>query len=58
MLATNTYTGIHPELLEVVASGRFGNLQELITRKVALDDVVEKGIKALLHEKDSHGKLP
>jgi len=57
MLATSAYTGIHPELLEVVTSGQLGNLEEFITRKIALDDVVEKGIKALLNEKDSHGEL-
>lgn len=54
-IASNTYTGIHPELLQVVASGRLSGIENLITGRVSLDEVVEKGIKSLLTEKDKHG---
>jgi len=55
--ATNTYTGIHPELLQAVSSGRLPGVEGLITSKVRLDDVVEKGIKVLLSEKDKQVKI-
>ncbi|KAF4613249.1 hypothetical protein D9613_010930 [Agrocybe pediades] len=51
------YTGIHPELIEAVASGKIKDLEELITRKIPIEDVVEKGIMALLNDKDSQVKI-
>ncbi|KAF9554997.1 alcohol dehydrogenase GroES domain protein [Agrocybe pediades] len=51
------YTGIHPELIEAVASGKINDLEELITRKIPIEDVVEKGIMALLNDKDSQVKI-
>ncbi|KAL4262762.1 zinc-containing alcohol dehydrogenase family protein [Pleurotus pulmonarius] len=55
--ATNTYSGIHPELLDAVAAGKFHHLDELITKKILLKDVVEEGIKTLLSEKGSQVKV-
>lgn len=40
----------------MVADGKISGIEELVTSKVSLDDVVEKGIMALLKEKDSQGK--
>lgn len=51
------YDRVHPELLEAIAAGKIAGLEGLITRKVALKDVVDKGFLALLHDKDAHGKL-
>ena len=51
------YSNEHPELLQAMAEGRFHNLESLITRRVGLEDFLEKGIKALLNEKDEHGEL-
>ncbi|KAF4613250.1 hypothetical protein D9613_010929 [Agrocybe pediades] len=51
------YTGVHPELIEAVAAGKIRNLEELITRKISIDDVVEKGILSLLKDKDSQVKI-
>ena len=55
-IGTAAYNGIHPEMLEAVAAGKFGGIEKLITRKIAMEDLVEKGIMALLHEKDKHGQ--
>lgn len=55
-IGTAAYNGIHPEMLEAVAAGKFKGLENLITRKIAIEDLVEKGILALLHEKDKHGQ--
>jgi hypothetical protein len=44
-------------MLESVAAGNFKGIEEFITRKIAVEDVVEKGIMALVHEKDKHGQL-
>ncbi|CAA7266297.1 unnamed protein product [Cyclocybe aegerita] len=51
------YRDDHPELLEAVESGKIKGLEDLITRKIALEDVVEKGLKALINEKDEQSKL-
>lgn len=55
--ATAAYSGIHPEMLEAVAAGKFKGIEEFITRKIAIEHLVEKGIMTLLHEKDKHVKI-
>ncbi|KAH9834786.1 alcohol dehydrogenase GroES domain protein [Rhodofomes roseus] len=57
LTASLAYDRRHAELLKVVAEGRIPNLEELITRKIALEDFVEKGIKALIAEKDTQIKI-
>ena len=42
-------------MLDALAQGRFGDLSSLITRRIPLEEFLEKGINALLHEKDQHG---
>lgn len=54
--ASQAYDRRHPELINAVAEGRFSNLEELITRRIALDDFVEKGIKTLIADKDTQSK--
>ncbi len=49
------YADDHPEMLDALSGGRFGDLASLITRRIPLEDLMEKGIKALIHEKDQHG---
>ncbi|EIW53227.1 alcohol dehydrogenase GroES domain protein [Trametes versicolor FP-101664 SS1] len=50
---------VHAEMLDAVADGRFpvDGLESLVTRRIPLEDLVEKGIKALLHETDKHVKI-
>ncbi len=43
-------------MLEAVAAGKFNGLETMITRRITLEDFVEKGMKALIYEKDEHGK--
>ena len=50
------FNGIHPEVLEAVAAGKFKGIEKFITRKIAIEDLVEKGIMALQHERDKHGQ--
>ena len=45
-------------MLQAVAEGKFNDLDNLITRRIPLEDFVEKGIKALVNEKDEHGVSP
>ncbi|RDX52373.1 alcohol dehydrogenase GroES domain protein [Lentinus brumalis] len=58
-----TFTGVmaydrdHREMLDAVAEGKFKGLEDLITRRIGLEDFVEKGIRALIHEKDQHVKI-
>ncbi|KAI8988990.1 alcohol dehydrogenase GroES domain protein [Trametes punicea] len=51
------YDRVHAELLQAVAEGKFVGLESLITRRTTFEDVVDKGIKALIHEKDDHVKI-
>lgn len=39
-----------------MAAGKITGIEELITRRVAIEDVVEKGFLTLLNEKDTQGK--
>ncbi|KAH7913631.1 alcohol dehydrogenase GroES domain protein [Hygrophoropsis aurantiaca] len=57
LMASNTYTGDHPDMLKAIAAGKFTGLERLITAKVSLEDVIEKGFKALINDKDSHVKI-
>ncbi|PCH36784.1 oxidoreductase [Wolfiporia cocos MD-104 SS10] len=52
LTASNDCNGEHPELLQVVAAGKIKGLDELVTRKIPLEDFVERGIKALINEKN------
>ena len=58
MLGVLAFDRVHAEMLRAVAEGRFNlnGLESLITRRISLEDFVEKGIKALIHEKDKHGE--
>ena len=56
--ASLAYNRRHEELIKVVAEGKIPKLEELITRKITFDDFVEKGIKALINEKDTQSKPP
>ena len=56
--ASLAYNRRHEELIKVVAEGKIPKLEELITRKITFDDFVEKGIKALINEKDTQSKSP
>jgi threonine dehydrogenase-like Zn-dependent dehydrogenase len=57
LTGTVCYNGIHPEMLAAVASGQIKGVSDLITRKISLDDLVQDGLLALLHQKDSHVKI-
>lgn len=52
---TAAYDRVHPELLEAIAAGTIPGLEELITSKIAIDDVVEKGFRVLLEDKGAQG---
>ena len=51
------YDRVHSEMLEAVGAGKFVGLEKLITRKIGLEDVVEKGIKALMEDKEQSEPL-
>ena len=55
-IASLAYNHRHEELIKVVAEGKIPKLEELITRKITFDDFVEKGIKALINEKDTQSR--
>jgi threonine dehydrogenase-like Zn-dependent dehydrogenase len=50
------YDGIHPEVLIAVAARKIAGIEDLITSKISIDDIIEKGFQALLNDKGSQGK--
>lgn len=56
LIASQSFSRVHSELLQAVAGGKLTGLEDLITRKIALEEFVDKGIKALIEEKDSQSK--
>ncbi|KAF8639232.1 hypothetical protein AX17_001717 [Amanita inopinata Kibby_2008] len=57
LMGTICYDNDHPEVLAAVAAGKIAGIEELISRKIALDDIVEKGMEALSNEKDTLVKI-
>lgn len=51
------YDRVHGEVLEALKDGRISGIDGLITSRIALDNVVEQGIKALIQEKDKQVKI-
>ncbi len=54
-LESFVYAGDHEKLLQAIAQGKFSDMTSLITRRIPLEDLVDKGIMALIHEKHEHG---
>lgn len=50
IVGTIAYRDIFPATIDLVAKGKF-SADKLVTKKIALDDIVEEGFEALLHEK-------
>ncbi|MEW6298828.1 MAG: 2,3-butanediol dehydrogenase [Thermodesulfobacteriota bacterium] len=50
------YTGEFSTTIQLIADGRL-RPQQLITGRIGLDDVVEKGFLELIHHKDRHVKI-
>ncbi|KAF9011734.1 alcohol dehydrogenase GroES domain protein [Cyathus striatus] len=57
LTGTLCYDRVHAELIQAVAEGKIPGIEELITSKIAIEDVVEKGFLALLNEKDKQVKI-
>lgn len=53
--ASFSYCNIFPEVIHLIASGRM-DVKKVITKKIALDDLVENGLE-LLEKDKSHAKI-
>ncbi|KAK5165697.1 uncharacterized protein LTR77_008620 [Saxophila tyrrhenica] len=45
------------EVIDAIADGRLKEPERMITAKISLEEGVEKGFKALLHEREKHVKI-
>jgi (R,R)-butanediol dehydrogenase/meso-butanediol dehydrogenase/diacetyl reductase len=45
------------DVIEELGAGRFPGIERTITRRISLDDAVEKGFEALLMDMDNHIKI-
>lgn len=43
-------------MLIAVAARKIVGIEDLITSKIAIEDIIEKGFQALLNDKESQGK--
>ena len=50
------HDNVHPEVIEAIASGRIQGLDDLITDRIEMEDIVKKGYLILLNEGDKHSK--
>ncbi|KAM6501141.1 alcohol dehydrogenase GroES domain protein [Amanita muscaria] len=57
LTGTICYENDHPEVIAAIATGKITGIEEFISRKIALEDVVEKGFKALIQEKSTIVKV-
>ncbi|KAF8635722.1 hypothetical protein AX15_000339 [Amanita polypyramis BW_CC] len=57
LTGTICYENDHTDVIAAVALGKISGFEDFISRRVALDEVVEKGFEALLKEKDSLVKV-
>jgi hypothetical protein len=46
------YNRVHADLLKAVSEGRLPGLEKFITKRIKLEDVVQEGINALMHDKE------
>ncbi|KAF8229168.1 theronine dehydrogenase [Tricholoma matsutake] len=53
LIGSIAYDGIHPEVLIAVAAKKIVGIEDLITSKIAIEDIIEKGFQALLNDKSS-----
>jgi threonine dehydrogenase-like Zn-dependent dehydrogenase len=45
------------EVIEELSNGRFPGIEKSITRRITIDETVEKGFEALVNEMDKHVKI-
>lgn len=45
------------EVMDMMVNGKLKGYEKMITGRIALDDIVEKGFKELINNKDEHIKI-
>ncbi|KAI1615919.1 chaperonin 10-like protein [Exophiala viscosa] len=45
------------EVVQMLAEGKFHGYEKLVSTRISLEDLVEKGFKELVHNKDAHLKI-
>ncbi|EMD36840.1 hypothetical protein CERSUDRAFT_95115 [Gelatoporia subvermispora B] len=51
------YDNVFPQIIEAMQDGFYDGIVSIITQKIPLEDVIEKGIKTLAQNLDSHIKI-
>lgn len=50
------YHNVHPEVIEAVSTGQIQGIDNLITDKIQIEDVLKKGYLTLLNQGDEHSE--
>ncbi|KIY43444.1 NAD(P)-binding protein [Fistulina hepatica ATCC 64428] len=51
------YDRVHKDVIKLMESGKLSNVEDFITSRIALDNVVEEGFEKLVAERDAQGSL-
>lgn len=50
-------TGEVAEVIQMMADGKLKGYEKMVTARIGLDDIVEKGFQQLIDHKDDHIKI-
>jgi (R,R)-butanediol dehydrogenase/meso-butanediol dehydrogenase/diacetyl reductase len=57
LVGTSAYANDHAAVIKLLQDGKIDNVQQYITGKIAVEDVVEEGFKQLIHNKEENVKI-
>jgi len=57
LTASCCYADVHKDVIEAIATGKIQGIEELITHKISIDDVVAQGFEALINDKENQIKI-
>ncbi|MDN5469825.1 MAG: butanediol dehydrogenase, partial [Lactococcus lactis] len=56
LLGTIAYNNTHPKTIDLVSTGKI-KLDQFITAKIGLDDLIDKGFDTLIHHNETAVKI-
>lgn len=57
LVGTSAYANDHAAVIKLLQEGKIANVEQYITGRIAVEDVVEKGFKQLVHNKEENVKI-
>jgi (R,R)-butanediol dehydrogenase/meso-butanediol dehydrogenase/diacetyl reductase len=57
LVGTSAYANDHAAVIKLLQEGKLGDVEQYITGRIAVEDVVEQGFKQLVHNKEENVKI-